>query len=163
MSVGISIKDTVSPEIQRKIALLKDQSPFWKSVGILMHRSVLMNFKEQGRPTKWKPSRRATSQGGLRKDGVFVSGETLVDTGLLRSSIGWRIDKASAAIGVQNVGEKLKGTRFGSVKQGAPPIGSQVAYGRIHQEGIGVEKRPFILIQTQDETAIMNLLDRHLA
>jgi len=163
MGTGISIRDDVTPEIQRKIALLRDQSPFWNRVGIKIHRSILLNFKEQGRPNKWKPSNRALSQGGLRKDGVNVSGETLVDTGLLRASIGWRIDKSSAAIGVQNVGEKLQGTKFGSVKQGAPPIGSQVEYAFKHQEGIGVVKRPFVMIQTQDEAEILDLLDRYLA
>lgn len=163
MGVGITIKDEVTPEIKRKLALLEDQSPFWNRVAVKMHRSIKLNFKHQGRPTKWKPSRRAISQGGLRKDGVHVSGETLVDTGLLRASIGWRIDKASAAIGMQNVGEKLKGTQFGSVKQGAPPVGTQVKYGYKHQEGIGVEKREFVLIQTQDESEIMDMLDRYLS
>lgn len=152
-STKIDIKDEVSPEIKRKIGLLGNPASFFGRTAILMHRSILKNFQEGGRPTRWQPSRRA----------IRERGQTLVDTGLLRASIGWMVGKSSATIGVQGQSEALAGTRFGSVKSGAPKIGTQIGYGLKHQKGLGVPRRKFILIQEEDKRKIMTLLDRHLA
>ena len=64
-------------------------TPVLKDFGEYMVGSVKRNFAVGGRPRKWKPSLRALATGG----------KTLVKTGRLRSSIGWKVRGGSTYVG----------------------------------------------------------------
>lgn len=55
----------------------RDWSQELFDIGILLLRSVDLNFRDQGRPTRWKESKAAQQRNGM----------TLVDTGRLRRSV----------------------------------------------------------------------------
>lgn len=101
-------------------------------IGQIVRSSVVRNFQEGGRPRKWEPSRRA-----LRD-----RGETLVDTGRLRTSIHSKAyaDRAE--------------------------VGTDVIYAAIHQLGgkagrgrkVSIPARPYLMVQDEDWTEIKSVL-----
>jgi len=94
----------------------------------------------------WPQSRRAAEQTKVR-DGVLVSGKTLVNFGHLRDSITYRAGPSSVE------------------------IGSNLVYAAIHQFGgragrgkrLTLPARPFLGINQEDEQEIGRILTDHLA
>jgi len=60
---------------------LQDPRPALKECGLVLLRSVARNFKEGGRPVRWKASKRALREGG----------KTLIDTARLKNSIHMKV------------------------------------------------------------------------
>ncbi|MHC1788665.1 phage virion morphogenesis protein [Solidesulfovibrio sp.] len=87
-------------------ARVSDLTPAMARIGMALVASIQENFElghsPDGQP--WKPSRRAMLQGG----------QTLVDTGALKSGIGFEASADQVAVG---------------------PSGPSLVYARIHQEG----------------------------
>ena len=127
---------------------LDDLRPTFKQIGAYMISSIDKNFREEGRPKKWKPLSQAT----IAKKG---SSRILQDTGALKNSIAiLKESKGSITIGVLNVSNPKSGA---SVRK----------YGEKHQEGgvimskhgsriipITIPQRKFIMFQTEDVKAI---------
>ena len=61
--------------------------------------SIMMNFRLEGRPQKWKPSQRALGLTRSKKDGKFRKGKTLEDTGMLKNSIQAKISEGNVIVG----------------------------------------------------------------
>jgi phage gpG-like protein len=98
-----------------------------QNIGILMHRSIVENFNNSGRPVKWHPLAASTIE--QRRHGKKSQHGTkpLMDTGTLRDSVGFTATKNSVE------------------------IGPSVDYGIFHQLGLGVPARPFIVEPTEQE------------
>lgn len=128
IGVSVSIKDEVRQQLDRMLRRMKNQKPLWNRVGILIHRSVMMNFREGGRPEKWKKSIRVLKHGG----------ETLVDSGLGRSTI-------------RNVASNVQAV-----------VGSPLGYMRKHQEGDNTIERKFLVIQEVDKKRMVELAQRFI-
>lgn len=114
MSVSITYKIDGAKEIQGMLSRMKartmDLTPVMAAFGGYMGRSIMKNFQQGGRPRPWIPSKRV-SLGG--------KGKTLMDKGILKSSIAYVAGPRSVA------------------------IGTSVPYARIHQLG-GPEKDTLI-------------------
>lgn len=80
-----SLARSVNAAIARTTAL----TPVLEDIRERMLLSIRMNFREGGRPIRWRPSRRAIAQ----------HGQTLVDTARLQNSITGRIEGHSVVIG----------------------------------------------------------------
>ncbi|MCF8012418.1 MAG: phage virion morphogenesis protein [Clostridiales bacterium] len=89
MKTGNKFERQLKWEIGMMLSGVKDPSTPLKIISELMRSSVLQNFREGGRPEKWKPSIRAQKTGG----------QTLVDTGRLRGSIYAKANNNSAKVG----------------------------------------------------------------
>ena len=133
------------------------------SIGQRMVRSAMLNFKEEGRPQKWKKSRRAESE---------TKGKTLSLTGTLRNSIHYKIDNLSVIVGTNVIYAAIH--QFGgninktvTVKKHDRTI--KRAFGKVlnHIKTISVKshkrkmqltvpKRPFLLMQKDDKAYIAN-------
>lgn len=59
----------------------RGQKPPMKRLATIMHRSVLRNFQEGGRPDKWRPLSRNTQAAGRK------AGRPLQDRGILKKSV----------------------------------------------------------------------------
>lgn len=105
VSLEVRLDDAGARELIERIARrTSDFQPLLAVMGERMRYSIARNFREGGRP-RWKPSRRATKEGG----------QTLIDTGRLRSSITYEAGP-----------RELK-------------VGTNVKYARIHQLGGRIE------------------------
>jgi len=74
-------------DLRRRMA---DPRPVLEEMGLVLLRSVARNFKEGGRPERWKPSKRALAE---------PRGKTLIDTGRLRNSITMKVEGDAVKVG----------------------------------------------------------------
>lgn len=115
-----------------------------QDVSIIVLRSLDLNFKMQGRPTKWIPSKAAKARNGM----------TLVDTGRLRRSLSVKGDT----------------NQFYKVGRYTLSVGSKLPYAKTHDQGLTVRlwgkypykfpERPFIMLQEKDRQNINDLIQR---
>ncbi len=109
-----------------------DWSDEFRASAVIAAESIRVNFAMQGRPDKWKPSRRVEREGGL----------TLVDTGALIETVDADNFVASGT--------------FLSTEMVLVPD-PRVPYGlRLHEgdEAVGLEARPWFMLQEQDVVQI---------
>lgn len=137
----------------------KELTPVLKDFGEYMVGSVKRNFAAGGRPRKWKPSRRALATGG----------KTLINSGRLRSSIGWKVKKGSVYVGT-NVAY-AGAHQFGVSKTVAQTVR---AHSRRSKNGRRIQvrahnrrmrmrlpARPFLKVQRQDRGYLNASLRKH--
>lgn len=114
--------------------------PVLKSAGEHMLRSIDETFRQQGRPHRWQPLSAATRQ---RKRGPKI----LTESHRLRRSITYQAGDREL------------------------DLGTNVVYGRIHQLGgragrghaVRIPARPYLVVQTEDETAILAMIGDYIA
>jgi phage gpG-like protein len=145
-----------------------------KLIGERVIRSVNKNFREGGRPDKWKQSKRAQLKHRSKKDKKLREGKTLIDTGMLMRSIhyevigtnevevGTNIDYAK----IHNEGGKI--TKTEPVKSHKRTItsskGTRDITVKAHSRSISITipERRFLLIQKDDEQYFKKILDREI-
>lgn len=121
--------------LENMVQKTKDFNPLLKMFQVLMIRSFDLNFRLEGRPTKWAPLKKATIK---RKKSTGI----LKDTGRLRLS-------TMSVMSTDNV------TKFSS---DSLVMGSTVPYARYLQEGTKhMPARPFIVIQEEDASEMERL------
>lgn len=113
-------------------------------ISLIVLRSLDMNFRDQGRPVKWQPSKRAIAQNGM----------TLVNTGRLRRSLTIKGDP----------------NQFYKVSKYQLSVGSKLPYAKTHDQGLTVKlwgkypykfpQRQFILLQDKDREQITDIINR---
>lgn len=141
MKLDVNTRGVVS-RLAKYINRTEDLRPALKLAGLYMMKSIDENFRAEGRPAKWKKLARSTIE--ARREGPG-RGRPMVlqDTGVLRAS-------------VTAPGGKGKGAGLGIWKLSKAQliIGTRVEYAAKHQEGKGVDARPFLLFQREDTKAI---------
>lgn len=167
--------------LRRKLQDLGHVRPLLDSVGMMLLRSVHKNFRQGGRPTKWKPSLRARGQG--RKTGKRQSamGQTLRDTGKLYNSITYEISPPTVTVGtnvdyapilhfgfdgyvtVKAHVRKQKSRNTRASKRKGRGKSSGVAFVKEHQRHMKIVARPFLLIQPEDHAGIKRRCQAYLA
>lgn len=140
VSIAIDLDDEVLKlALDRIESLLKDLSEPLEDIGASLVSSTLGRF-EQGRGpdgVAWRPSRRAIDQGG----------QTLIDSGLLRSSIVYEAGSDQVRVGSNRV------------------------YAAIHQEGgqagrggkTRLPARPYLGVNDDDRDEIRAIVDDWIA
>lgn len=132
MPVRIINSGPVIKKYQAAARRLRDPSPLNRDIAVKLHQNVITRFVLEKSPTgaAWKPSQRALRQGG----------QTLTDTGRLRSSI-----------------------RFGFGKTHAEVFTNTLVYAFPHNEGIPPQpKRQFIGFGPEDQKAIVSISEKYI-
>jgi len=110
----------------------KNQKPAWNKAGNLMLKSVDATFAAEGRPHRWVPWAPSTA---ARRAALF-GGKILNEFGSMEASIGYAAGPTYVDVGTQGI-----------------------VYAATHQVGREpVPARPFLVVQTEDEIAIANLI-----
>jgi len=111
--------------------------PAWDEVGEIVIRSIQLNFRDEGRPAKWRPFAPST----LKKR---QGGKLLQDTGRMLRSISYRK--------LNNYGIEV-GTN----------LGGSNSYAATHQFGRGpIPARPFVMVQDNDIPEIERAIVDHI-
>lgn len=118
-----------------------------EAAGAYMLTSIEKNFREQGRPQKWKGLSERTRAGRRRGRGKGGA-QILIDRGRLKNSIGFRVHGDDGVEVGTNV-KYAKRQHFGY------PGGK----GRGHSR---TPARPFLLMQGEDIREIGNIFRRHI-
>lgn len=128
--------DKLQKELARLAKPFKRMKTKLNEIGTILVASIHRNFREGGRPTKWKPSKRALRTGG----------KTLIDTRHLYQSIHYttNIGKKSVTVSTQVVYAAIH--HFGGV------IKTRFAT-------IVMPARPFMLYQPNDLKRIRRIFD----
>jgi phage gpG-like protein len=151
-------------EVQRRLGdmvrHLQDIAPALAEAGETVRTSVERNFIAEGRPQKWKPSRRAAKTGG----------QTLSDTGRLRNSFSVEADSRKVSIGTSvsyaaahQLGAKIGARVILPVKGKAlfwP--GARHPVKKVNWPGATIPARPFLVIQDEDWVEIRAAMAEHI-
>ncbi|MRR56955.1 MAG: phage virion morphogenesis protein [Deltaproteobacteria bacterium] len=179
-TIGVKIDDREVVEALRRLERQAgDLRPVMREIAGDMLDSVQENFARQGRPLRWKPSRRARKQGG----------QTLRDTNRLYRSIIARSDTNGAMVGtnvryaaIHHFGGEIKHParervlHFRQVERGRmtharPGTGDTFAKsGKAHYAmkvkgkayTIKMPARPFMVLDDSDVRRIVMRIGRHL-
>jgi len=147
--------------MRRLLAGVNDFSDVSPVIAELLENSVRQNFREGGRPEKWKPSKRADRDAGYGSK----SGQTLVDSAVLMNSITGVGDAVSVKVGTND--PRAAAHNFGVDKEITQQVRDHVrrivqAFGKpIDMKEVKVKAhsrkmhmklpaREFMLIQTTD-------------
>lgn len=161
IDVDTSPVDALLSQLARKLG---DLSGPMDAIGLLVSESVRDNFKRGVGPdgTAWKKSRRATEQ----------NGQTLVDTGRLRTSITHQADRDSVVIGttvpyaaVHQFGGRTQ-PRVIRARNGKAlvfTIGGRTIFRRsVNHPGSVIPARPFLGVRDEDWPEIEAILTGYL-
>lgn len=165
VSMEVTIDDAEVKNLLQQLGdRARDLSRPMKLAGEHMRFSIEQNFAEGGRPTKWPVSARA------KRD----SGQTLVDTNRLQSSITYAVGKDSLTIGTNLI--------YGRVHQlginRMVPVGDHLrlikqAFGKKlkfpvwvnverHARHMQLPARPFLVLQDEDKEEIKFIIRDYL-
>ncbi len=157
MADPISISfDTVKMDARLlKLArTLGDVTPMLDEIGMAGVRAIKRNFKEGGRPEKWKTSARAREQGG----------QTLMDTGNLRSSVTHEVQGREVAVGsnvlygpIHHFGGVIKPIR-GKFLRFANPSGD----GFIFARSVTIIARPWLVFPPSSASIFNSIIRKHV-
>ncbi len=168
MQIRFTMKDLgVMTRIDRMEAQLKDFAPALKECGLVLIRSVAKNFAAGGRPTRWKPSRRARTTGG----------KTLIKTARLKNSMNMKVSGRVLRVGtnviyaaIHHLGGRIRNNvtvkehyRIITKAFGRSIPGRKVlvrAHGR--QMNINMPARPFLMAQDGDIRMFKRILRDHI-
>ena len=173
---GIDLKVTIEDkELKRSLREMelrgKNLTPFLKKAQVVMTRSFALNFKNEGRPNRWKQLSPNTVAG--RRKG---SKRILQDKGRLRMSTLSKSAQGNITHFSKDslkMGSRLKiapfhqyGTRpYTIVPRNAKALSFMTAGGRIFAKRVkhpGLNARPFVMIQREDEETLMKAALDHM-
>jgi phage gpG-like protein len=164
---GIQIK-VDDAEIRQRLAQIRDNlgdsQPALLTIGEIIRTSIERNFAAQGRPVKWKPSKRVIQDGG----------ETLSANRKLRNSFTVKADDRSVRVGANDVRAAVHqfGAAQGSFGTVAAMVRSHLRKSRKGKEyRVGshwrrvklpwgnIPARPFMMVQDEDRVEILEALN----
>lgn len=172
ISLSIEIKSDDLKRLLKEMEIRgKNLTPLFKKFAILMTRSFNDNFREEGRPRKWKALSKNTVAGRRKK-----SNRILQDKGFLRQSVLARsgpgnirkFTKDSLTMGTRNkvAAWHQRGTKpYTIVPRNKKALSFMTASGRVFVAKVnhpGLVARPFILIQREDEDAMVKVTLDHM-
>jgi len=168
---GIEIKVEIEDEalqalLDQMASRGKNLRPLLKRYRVLMTRSFSLNFKNEGRPRKWKSLTPNTVAGRRKK-----SRRILQDTGRLRLSATsqsapdnitqYRADALKMGTRMKIAPYHQYGTKpYTIVPKNRKALSFMTADGRIFTKRVrhpGLPARPFIMIQREDEEAMLKV------
>lgn len=167
---------------QNHLDTLMDFKPLLLKIAQRISTSISQNFREGGRPNRWKPSKRTKTARKSKTDKKTRYGKTLVNTGTLQNSINTQITNDSIIIGTgviyarthqfgdnKTYNQSIKGhTRTINQAFGRSLTKPITVNVRSHSRNIqrNIPARPFLMIQEADKkwikSQIVNFLKQHL-
>lgn len=169
MTITVKIDDA---ELQRTLAGIvgrcRDMRPVMKGVGGIIRESIRTNFREGGRPLRWKPSKRGTADS---IPGRMIG--TLRDTNRLMNSFTNNADRDRVSVGtnVEYAATHHFGAKKGSFGAVAAMVRAHLRQSKSgktsqvkeHQRRMrlpwgDIPARPFMLVQDEDIVDIKEAL-----
>lgn len=173
---GISLSVTIQDD-QLKLLLKtmekkgQNLSPLFKKFAIIMTRSFADNFRQEGRPRKWKALSKNTVAGRRKKSSRILQDKGFLrQSALSRSAQGniRRVTKDSLKMGSnqKTAAWHQRGTKpYVIVPRNKKALSFMTASGRVFAKKVnhpGLVARPFILIQQEDEEAMTKVTLDHM-
>lgn len=155
---------SVFRQLRRVSEHMADSHPALEEFGPVLLRSIARNFKEGGRPEKWRPSRRAK---GIER------GKTLIDTGRLRNSMTCEVNGNVLTAGtnvvyarIHQLGGKInkevvvRAHRRLMTKAFGKPIPARTVLVRSSARKMNttIPARPFLMVQEADRRILTRIL-----
>lgn len=138
ITINVSIDDK---EVRNMLTALQNRmgnlTPVMKTIGETVRTSVIRNFEQGGRPTRWKSSKRAKKE----------DGKTLIDTARLRNSITARAYRDRAVVGTNVI--------YAAIHH----FGGKAGRGR----KVNIPARPYLMVQDEDWKTIREHIMKYLA
>lgn len=172
ISLNVEIKDAELKKLLKQMELRSQNlGPLFKKFAIIMTRSFADNFRQEGRPRKWKalaPNTIANRRKGSKR--------ILQDKGLLRQSVLAKsgtgnirkITKDSLTMGTRQKTAAFHqwGTKpYTIVPRSKKVLSFMTTSGRVFVKKVnhpGLVPRPFIVIQIQDEEQMVKTTLDHM-
>lgn len=163
--------------LRRAASEMGNAAPMMAGIAGIMHRSVIRNFEEQGRP-KWRDLSPATklsrAMGGQWKaaragSGVQVRkpGMILNDTGMLKQSVQMRNTASEAVVGtnlvyaaIHQFGGKTKPHVIKARHKRALSFGG-IVVRQVNHPGSDIPARPFLRLTPGDLRDIISVAQQH--
>ncbi len=134
--------------------------PVLAAVGNLAVKSVKRNFREGGRPDRWKPSNKP-------------KGKTLIGTGALQRQIHYKVDDSGVTImtgkqkyaAIHQFGGQTKPHVIRAKNRKAIPLtfgGVTIFRKKVNHPGSNIPARPYMLLQDEDIKIIENMMIQHI-
>ena len=172
ISLSVEIKSDDLKRLLKEMEIRgKNLTPLFKKYAILMTRSFNDNFRQEGRPRKWKALSKNTIAGRRKK-----SSRILQDKGFLRQSTLSRsgpgnirkFTRDSLVMGTRNKVAPFH--QFGTkpyviVPRNKKALSFMTASGRVFAAKVnhpGLVARPFVMIQQEDEDAMAKVALDHM-
>lgn len=159
-----------------------DFTPIFRQIAQRVLRSIEQNFREGGRPVKWKPSSRTKIGSVSQADRKTRFGKTLIHTGTLKNSIQTKVSSHGVEVSTNVVYAKTH--HFGdqsTITQNIRPHKRTInqTFGRYLTKPIDVNvrghsrsvkrnipARPFLMLHESDKSwiqrTIMKFLDNQI-
>lgn len=164
MAIAFTVAFKNFPEVAARVRAVaeagKDLRPVYEAFGPHMIRSVDQNFQEGGRPARWTPSKKS-------------GGKTLVDTGILKNSINFRVSARGLVIGTNvkyGAIHQLGGTipahtvRPKRAKTLAFMVGGRMVFAsKVEIPAMTLPARPFLAVQEGDWEVMGKIAGDYLA
>lgn len=149
-------------EIGRIITRLENKTPAMKIIGEIVKSSVIKNFQEGGRPTKWMPTKAISSAISYKMKGKATQTKAGKETkGFARYKAGKK-----TLIDTARLMKSINPRAFSDRAE----IGTNVVYAAIHQFGgkagrgrkVNIPARPFLMVQDEDWASIKAALSKYI-
>ena len=142
MAVTVAVKiqgvNSVNIMLDKIKESARDMTSPLKKGGLIMLRSVDLNFQRSGRPKTWRPLAKSTLRWKIMHG---YSPFPLIRSGDLRRSFVYRVENRNRLL-----------------------VGTAVKYAPFHQFGTRtMPARPFLVFQRQDIRQIKELILKHIA
>lgn len=153
ISIEVKIEDNegkaLFDRLQRR---LQDLTPAMKVIGQIIRTSVVKNFEAGGRPSKWKPSKRALTE----------SGRTMVDTGRLMKSITAKAYPDRAEVGTNVIYAAIH--QFGGdiTAKNSRYLKFRIGKRWAQKRKVTIPARPFLMVQDEDWQEIKEAILEYL-
>jgi len=162
VEIKVEIKDeVVKSMLERIISRTRNATPVMNEIGAIVRRSIIRNFQEGGRPTRWKPLAVATILKSIRRSDFTKKGKLtaqaskrlqggvpLTDTGTLRNSISYKAYPDKVTIGPK------ASIPYAAIHQ----LGGQA--GRGHK--VTIPARPYLMVQDEDWLEIRKAMIKYI-
>ncbi len=156
----------VERRLRKVLSRMDDLTPAMTECGLVLLGSVARNFKDGGRPVRWKPSARAAA-----------GGKTLIDTARLKNSMTMRAGRRHVAVGtnvayaaIHQFGGRINKTVAVRAHRRllVQVFGHKVTVRRVRVRAhsrkmdIKIPARPFLMVQDEDKRIMRRILGDYI-
>lgn len=164
--ISLAIDDPLSDVLGRAMAGSDDLTPAMKDIAVHLESATRLRFETGKGPggKPWKPSRRVAETAVGSRGPQRPTGQTLVDSGDLKSSITSRYGDDFAEVGSErSFGSAIYAAihQFGGVIR--PKTKKALSFGGRLYAQVTMPARPYLGFDDDDREAIVDILRRYVA
>ncbi len=147
--------------LRGRIARMRAMGTPMSKIALIVYRSVMQNFRDEGRPSRWQRLKPATLLRRIKGKGNKYGPKILQDTGMLRQSISPYSDEKTATVGTSL--PYARAHQLGAhVNKRQSKTREQTLFSHTYKKLGGgkftIPARPFLAIQREDKIKILNII-----